>query len=189
MDFDLTLQMVFYHLEICLLAALIAIIVGGGLGYLLSFLLRDWVRRLPGFWNVLVIFPWRSISTWIALVLSRSGLMIIQFGLGFPADAFTIGGVLLVFVIPWVVQTKLGSYFPLNGLGKMVSFGRTLVILSIALEVMIHFGLGNFMDQAYGQLDYQKINQGYAVLGIMMVGLDLLLGFGQVMVARIKPAN
>jgi ABC-type nitrate/sulfonate/bicarbonate transport system permease component len=189
METDLTLEMALYHLGISLFATLIAIVLGFGLGYLLTLLLRHWVQRSPGFRNVLVIFPWRAISTWIALIFASSGLMIFEFGLGFPADVISIAGILVVFTIPWMVQAKLSAYFPLSGLGKMISFGRTLAILAVAIEVLIHFGLGNFLDNAARTLDTLKINQGFAVIGIMMLGLDLLIGFGQILAARNNAAN
>jgi ABC-type nitrate/sulfonate/bicarbonate transport system permease component len=71
----------------------------------------------------------------------------------------------------------------------MISFGRTLAILAVAIEVLIHFGLGNFLDNAARTLDTLKINQGFAVIGIMMLGLDLLIGFGQILAARNNAAN
>lgn len=189
METDLSLEMTLYHLGISLFATVIAIILGFGLGYLFTFLLRNGVQRSPGLRNVLVIFPWRSISTWIALIIARSGLMVFEFGLGFPSDVISIAGILVVFIIPWMVQVKLSAYFPLSELGKMISFSRTLAVLAVAVEVLIQFGLGNFLDNAASQLDIPKINQVYAVLGIMMVGLDLLLGFVQIVGTQNKAAK
>lgn len=189
MEYNLTAQLILYHLETSLLAWLIAIIVGGGLGYLFTLLIRYGIQHLPWLRSLLVVFPWRSIATWIALVLGLSGLLIIQFGLGFPADTFTIGGVLLVFIIPWVTQTTLSPYFYTNSLQRIISFGRTLAVLSIGIAVIFHFGLGNFMDNAYANLNEQKITQGYAVIGIMMMVIDLLFGIGQLLAAEKKPAH
>ena len=73
MDTDLTWQLAVYHFGISIFGWLLAIVVGGMVGALLSSILRGWVARFSWFPTLLAVLPWRAMAALLALVLSRSG--------------------------------------------------------------------------------------------------------------------
>jgi ABC-type proline/glycine betaine transport system permease subunit len=186
MNGDLTWQLAVYHFGISLFGWLLAILVGGMVGALLSSLLRGWVARFRWFPTYLAVFPWRAMTALFALVLSRSGWMSWQFGLGFPVDALTIAVLLAIFLIPSVMQTGLRAAYPLSPFTKLVSYARTMAVLAIALPVFLNHGLGNFIERAYALNDGQSVLQGYLMVGLMMLAVDCIFGFAQAYKARRK---
>lgn len=182
MEPSLTLQLILQHLSVSLIPWLIIMVIGGGLGYGFSFLIHRWLYDHKWLLNILVFLPWRSVIIWIALVAIHSPLMIWQFGLGPISASVAIGIALCVFIIPSITVILLQSLYPPSSLGKIMSIARTSAILSIALVVLLDTGMGYYILRVSSSLGFQKIILAYLVVGAMMLGIDLVLGFIQIAV-------
>lgn len=180
MDLELNLSLNLYHLLVSLIPWGIATVVGGGLGYVLAVLLRRWFQNHPHGINYLVLLPWRSIVIWVAHVLIYSpSFLIWQFGLGPFSTGLTVGIVLSLLIIPTSVRVFMRSIFPPNLKEDAISIVRLAAILSIVLTVFLNDGVGYYLNRASSTNDFQKMGLGYEIVGVMLLGIDLLFGLIQ----------
>jgi hypothetical protein len=172
------------HLEISLIPWIAALIIGGGLGYLIAILIRRAVQRFPRIRTFLILFPWRSVIAWIALVAISSPVLLIKYGLGPRSQIATNVTVLFLIVFPWSIQTFLGSWFPSAGGEKAFSIARTLGVLSLTITTILRFGIGIYIERGASLGDLTIMSRGFGIVGVLLLVLDILLGLIQLVVLR-----
>jgi hypothetical protein len=174
---DLTVSLILVHLGISLVPWIIVMLAGGGLAYLLATLLRRWFQGHPRALELMVLLPWRSIASLIALVMINTSLMMWYFGFGTLSASVSTGVALSVLFVPWITSAFLHSWYPTSLFRKIGSIVRTFAILAIVLPVFLQMGMGHFIYQASYDPDMDsKIILGYEVVGALMVGVDLIGG-------------
>lgn len=176
METNLTVALILAHLGASFVPWIIVMLAGGGLGYLLATLLRRWFQGHPRALDLMVLLPWRSIAMWIALVMIDTPWMIWVFGLGTRSTIIAIGMALAALFVPWMTSAFLHGWYPASPLRQIGSVVRTSAILAIVLPVFLQAGMGYFIDRVSFDLDTSKMILGYEVLGMMMVGVDLIGG-------------
>ncbi len=175
---------ILYHLVISLLPWIIAMIAGIGLGYLIAFLIKRFPGNHPGSQPLLILFPWRAILTWVALVVISSPIILIQFGLNLSYQIATNSIVLSMMVIPWAAHYFLHAQIPSTRSESVLSIARTVAVLSIVTTSILDFGIGFYLRYVSSLGDVQQMNIVFGVEGAMLLGIDILLGFFQLLVTR-----
>jgi hypothetical protein len=172
------------HIVVSLLPWIMAMIAGGGIGYLIAFLIKRWTGSNPGIQPLLILFPWRAILAWVALVAVSSPILLFQFGLSLNYQIATNGIVLSMMVIPWAAHYFLHIGIPATRWGKILSIARSVAVLSIGITSILDFGIGFYLRYVSSMGDVQQMNIVFGVEGAMLVGIDVLLGFVQLLVTR-----
>lgn len=180
METNLTGLNILEYVGVSLIPWVIALIIGGGLGYLFAILFRGWFKRHPRVINLIMLLPWRSITIFICLVIAHSPFLVWNFGIGSLTAGIGIGMALFVLFVPWVTHTYLNSWYPANMRVKFISLVRTFTILSLAIPVLFQTaGMGYLINKAISVLDVPSVRLGYSVVGVMMLGADLIFGLIQ----------
>jgi hypothetical protein len=180
METNLTFPLLLAYLGISLIPWLIVMLAGGGFGYLLAVLFLRWFKGHQRAFDLMVLLPWRSIAIFIALVVINTPLMVWKFGIGLLSPSLSTGVALFVLFVPFIAHMLLNSWHPISAHGKVVSIVRTFAILSLALSVFLQTtGMGYFIYRASSELDFSKLILGYEVVGVMLLGADLLIGLIQ----------
>lgn len=188
MEPELTLQLILQHLIVSLVPWSVAMLVAGGLGYAFASSIRRWGSSHTARIRFLEFLPWRSVSVWIALINIYSPLSVWQLGIGVISAGVAIGVTLSLFIIVWTTFTLLQTWYPNTILEKILSIARLSAITSIALAVFLSAGMGYYISQVTSANDVQKMFLGYAVVGAMMLGVDILFGLVEhVILVRANP--
>jgi hypothetical protein len=180
METNLTFPLLLAYLGISLIPWLIVMLAGGGLGYLLAVLSQRWFKGHQRAFDLMALLPWRSITIFIALVVINTPLMVWKFGIGLLAPSLSIGVALFVLFVPFIAHTLLNLWHPISAHGKVVSIVRTFAILSLALSAFLQTtGMGYFIYRVSSELDFPKLILGYEVVGVILLGTDLIIGLIQ----------
>jgi hypothetical protein len=180
METNLTFPLLLAYLGISLIPWLIVMLAGGGFSYLLAVLFLSWFKGRQRAFDLMALLPWRSIAIFIALVVINTPLMVWKFGIGLLAPSLSIGVALFVLFVPFNAHTLLNSWHPISAHGKVVSIVRTFAILSLALSAFLQTtGMGYFIYRVSSELDFPKLILGYEVVGVMLLGADLIIGLIQ----------
>ena len=180
METNLTFPLILEHLGVSLIPWLIVMPAGGGFGYLLAVLFLRWFKGRQRAFDLMALLPWRSIAIFIALVVINTPFMVWKFGIGLLAPSLSIGVALFVLFVPFIAHTLLNSWHPISAREKVVSIVRTFAILSLALSVFLQTtGMGYLIYRVSSELDFPKLILGYEVIGVMLLGADLIIGLIQ----------
>jgi len=184
MEPTLNFTNILYHLVISLLPWIIAMIAGGGLGYIIALLIKRLTDNHPGSQPLLILFPWRAILAWVALVAISSPILVFQFGLGLNYQIATNSIVLSMMFIPWAAHYFLHVQIPSTRSESVLSIARTMAVLSIVITSILDFGLGFYLRDVSSLGDVQQMNIVFGIEGAILLGIDILLGFFQLLVTR-----
>ena len=192
MDRTITLEIVLSHLIVSLIPFLISIFLGVSIGYFIARLIRNLIRTHPNVMPFLVLLPWRSIASWAALVTIYSPfvmftwLFILHYGLGMVPIGISTGLVLLILIIPWSIDAFLKSAYQPDNIRKIFSIFRLSAILSLTIPTFSEIGMGYFVSRSNSSADFQNMKLGYGTVGVLMVVVDILLGFIQLIILGSK---
>ena len=188
MDININIwQTAFSHVIVSIVPWIIAVLAGGALGYILAITFRSWIRRSPGIFFYSAIFPWRSIAALISLIAITYPWIQMRYGLGDASGIFSMGIILIAWSVPCTMQAIFQHWFETTLRVRMVSTYRMLAIVSIAITAITLHGTGYMIIYAGLQNLNDAITfQGYALTGGILLIVDLILGFIQFWLSRLK---
>jgi hypothetical protein len=177
------------HLVISLVPWLAAVIVGGGLGYLLAVLVRWPYARPPGLRRPSTLVPWRTVATALTFVALSPAVPVFT-GLGPLAGATMVLLFAFVWAMPCTASIVLDHWYPSSLAARLVGGFRTLAIATVSISTLTPTmagsgGAGRLLFQEGWQLlDYPAVVSGFLVVVLLALAIDLLLGGLQILLPR-----
>ena len=181
------------YILITLIPLLVGIIIGGGLGTLLALAGRAIYRSSPLIRKIALILPWRTLLLGLILLV-WSPYLVLRMGIGprvvglivglviFLASAAVTSTILLEEWVPSPLWQKL--------LGAVRLFAAAAPVIAAAAGFMNTGGLGFLIIQGARTFRFGIAWQGYLLVVLLVLILDLVLGGVQVLAAfMIKSAG
>lgn len=173
------------HLAIFFLPGLVGILAGSLCGYMLA--IQIFSRLSPQshlIRIVITLFPWRTVTFTLVLVLLTSPYTIRLMGPGLSAAQFSIGMTGFVFALASSIGIVMHDLFRPALIKQLISTGRTIMIALIALTVFTAEvgggGAGLLITQATRNFDDRRLFGGYAVVVLLSLIADEILGIVQI---------
>lgn len=129
----------FDHLWISLLLLLIGSVLGGGLGYLLAFLLQRTFVNHPKMQRAAVLVPWRTGLAAGLLALLVSPVVVINIGLGNTAGILILGIVGTTLAIPYTCSVFLGQRQSSSIYVELTAGTRSLAVFLAVCAVIVYW--------------------------------------------------
>ena len=176
------------HLLISLVPWLVGVAVGGSLGYICARGIRGLFSALPGLRRPSTLLPWRTVVMTLPLLFP---LIPALTGLGVVAGATMVGFFVFVFALPFIAGTVLGRWYPSTPNVRLVGGIRTLAVASVIVATLTPVvagsgGAGVLIREGYQSLDYARMLRGLAVVIVLSLIGDLLLGALQFLLSRTR---
>lgn len=166
------------HLLISVVAWIGALIIGGGVGNFVARVLKPLMTAKPATSRSMSLFPWRSII-FMLLLLVWSPILGIWLGLGNLTGIAIVGLSLSLLALPMMMKARLIYLLPTSFLERIVSLARTLLMIALFATLGVGYvgagGFGFYLMQQMNLLEYGKLYQGFFVLGVTALILDLVL--------------
>ncbi len=175
------------HLLISLLPWLIGAITGGGLGYAYALVARGLFFRFPGLRRASMLLPWRTVAMTLPLL---SPYVVVLVGLGTVAGAIIVGLFVFLFAVPFTAVVLLEYWYPPPLVIRFIARARTLATASVAVAAVgppvVGSGGAGVLIFREGWLlaNYCQVLKGLAVVVLLSLIIDLLLGALQIMPSR-----
>ena len=177
-----------------LLFWLLALILGGGLGWLVALLLRLVYRSWPMGRSILMILPWRAVS-FALLWLLWSPFFIFLFRIrelpAFMYDFLQMGLSLPLVALILTVAVLVHHWFPSGLFVRLASEARTLAVATVMIGTL---AVGANPSENFVRLirmaiastfDTGIVWQGWLYIFLAMLAFDLLPGIVQMVVALV----
>lgn len=166
------------HLMISLLPWLVGVLLGGSLGYICARGIRCLFSTLPGLHRPSTLLPWRTVMMALPLL---SPLIPVLIGLGVVAGATAVGALVFVFALPFIAGTVLECWYPSTPDVRLVGGIRTLAVASVIVATLAPLatdsgGAGVLIYEGFQSLDYAQMGRGLALVILLSLIIDLLLG-------------
>jgi hypothetical protein len=166
------------HLMISLLPWMVGVLLGGSLGYICARGIRSLFSTLPGLHRPSTLLPWRTVMMTLPLL---SPLIPVLTGLGVIAGATAVGSLVFIFALPFIAGTVLECWCPSTPDVRLVSGIRTLAVASVIVATLAPLvtgsgGAGVLIYEGYQSLDYARMYRGLALVILLSLVVDLLLG-------------
>jgi ABC-type proline/glycine betaine transport system permease subunit len=177
------------HLLISLVPWLVGVVVGGSLGYICARGIRSLFSALPGLRRPSTLLPWRTVVMTLPLLFPLIPALI---GLGVVAGATMVGFFVFVFALPFIAGTVLEHWYPSTPNVRLVGGIRTLAVASVIVATLTPVvagsgGAGVFIfREGYQSLDYARMLRGFAMVVLLSLIGDLLLGALQFLLSRTR---
>jgi ABC-type nitrate/sulfonate/bicarbonate transport system permease component len=166
------------HFLISLVPWLTGIVAGGVLGYACALVARRLFSTRPGWRRVSMLLPWRTVAMTLPLL---SPLIVIYIGLGTVTGAVMVGIFVFLFALPLTVVTLLEHWYPSPLVVRLIARARTLAVASVAVAavgppVTGSGGAGVLIFEGMQLLDYAQMLRGFAIVVVLALVVDVLLG-------------
>jgi len=167
------------HLLISLVPWLAGVVVGGGLGYACALVARRLFSTLPGLRRASTLLPWRTVVVTLPLL---SPLVTVLIGLGRVAGAAMVGLFVFLFALPFTVVALLEQWYPSPLVVRLIAGARTLATASVAVAAVGPPLAGSggagvlIFQQGMLLLDYPQMLRGFAIVVLLALMIDILLG-------------
>lgn len=177
------------HLIISLVPWFVAVVVGGGLGYVLAVLARWLYARLPELRRASTLVPWRTAATTLTFI-ALSPAVPVFIGLGPLAGATMVLLFALAWALPCTASAVLDHWHPSSLAGRLIGGFRTLATATVAIATVTPAiagsgGAGRLIFQEGWQLlDYPGVVRGFLVVVLLVLAIDLVLGGLQFLLPR-----
>ena len=172
------------HLLISLVPWLAGVVIGGGLGYACALVARRLFSTLPGLHRASMLLPWRTVVVTLPLM---SPLIVIYIGLGRGAGAVMVGLFVFLFALPFTVAALLEQWYPSPLVVRLIAGARTLATASVAVAAVGPPLAGSggagllIFQQGMLLLDYPQMLRGFAIVVLLALMIDILLGVLQLL--------
>jgi hypothetical protein len=175
------------HLLISLAPWLPGVVVGGVLGYACALVARKLFSTRPGLHRVSVLVPWRTVAVTLPLL---SPLVVVFVGAGTMAGAVMVGLFVFLFALPLTVITLLEQWYPSPLVVRLIARARTLATASVAVAavgppLVGSGGAGVLIFEGMRLLDYAQMLRGFAIVVLLALAVDVLLGALQLLFYRL----
>ena len=174
------------HLMISLLPWLVGVLVGGSLGYICARVIHSLFSTLPGLRRPSTLLPWRTAVMALPLL---SPLIPVLIGLGVIAGATAVGFLVSVFALPFIAGIVLEHWYPSTPDVRLAGGIRTLAVASVIVATLMppvvgSGGAGVLIREGYQSLDYARTFGGLAIVVLLSLIVDLLLGALQFLLSQ-----
>jgi ABC-type proline/glycine betaine transport system permease subunit len=174
------------HLLISLLPWLVGLIVAGGLGTIWAPVARSLFSRFPSLQSASMLLPWRTVALSLSLL---SPLVVTRVGLGAVAAGTVVGLFVFLLALPFTVVVRLKKGYSSPLIVHFVAGGRTLAVASVVAAAVAApltggGGAGSLIFGGMRALDYAQMLRGFAVLVILALMIDLVLGALQLLLSQ-----
>lgn len=177
------------HVLISLVPWLVGVVVGGSLGYICARVIHSLFSTLPGLRRPSTLLPWRTVVMTLPLL---SPLIPALIGLGVVAGATVVGLFVFIFALPFIAGTVLERWYPSTPDVRLVGDVRTLAVASVMVATLTPLVTGSggagvlIFREGYQSLDYARMFRGFAVVVLLSLIGDLLLGALQFLLSRTR---
>jgi len=166
------------HLLISLAPWLAGVVVGGVLGYVCALAARRLFSTLPGLRRVSMLLPWRTVAMTLPLL---SPLVVLRVGLGIVAGAVMVGLFVFLLALPFTITTLFEHWYPSPLVARLIAVARTLAVASMAVAAVGPPGAGSggagvLIFEGMRLLDYAQMLRGFAIVVLLALVVDVLLG-------------
>jgi ABC-type proline/glycine betaine transport system permease subunit len=174
------------HLWISIVPWLVGGSLGGGLGYGVALVVREFNNTRPGYLGIIALFPWRALAFTLAAIGVFNPYAIQLFGPGELAGSISVGLLVFIVALPFSTSTILQYWYPPGPGERLISLARSLgvgaVIIAVLVTVMGAGGAGSLIWTGMREYDYDRFWAGYGLVAILALFLDVLLGAVQMLV-------
>jgi ABC-type proline/glycine betaine transport system permease subunit len=189
------------HVLISLVPWLVAVVVGGSLGYLCARVIHGLFSTLPGLRRPSTLLPWRTIVMTLPLLFPFIPILI---GLGVFAGATVVGFFVVILAWPFITSTVLECWYPSKPDVRLVGGIRTLAVASVIVAALAPLVTGSggagvlIFREGYQSHDLARMLRGLGVVVLLSLISDLFLGALQFLLSRtrsnpnrskVRPAN
>jgi ABC-type proline/glycine betaine transport system permease subunit len=176
------------HLLISLVPWLVGVVVGGSLGYICARGIRGLFSALPGLRRPSTLLPWRTVVMTLPLLFPLIPALV---GLGVVAGATMVGFFVFVFALPFIAGIVLEHWYPSTPNVRLVGGIRTLAVASVIVATLAPVvtgsgGAGVLIREGYQSVDYARMLRGLALVIVLSLIGDLLLGALQFLLSRTR---
>ena len=177
------------HLIISLAPWFVAVLVGGGLGYVLAVGMRHLYVRFPGLGLASTLLPWRTLAMMLTFV-ALSPAVPVFIGLGPLAGAIMVVLFAFVWALPCTASAVLDHWYPSSLTGRLIGGFRTLATAAVGIATLTAAmagggGAGRLISpEGWQVLDYPQVVTGFLVVALLALVIDLLLGSLQLLLPR-----
>jgi hypothetical protein len=166
------------HLLISLAPWLFAVITAGGLGRVCALAVRSLFSRYPIWRRPSLLLPWRTVVLTLPLL---SPWIATRVGLGALAAGIVVGLFVFLLALPVTVAIGLEKWYPTPSAARFVAVIRTLAAASVAVAAVAApavggGGAGSLIIEGMRALDYAEVFRGFAVVVVLALTMDLVLG-------------
>jgi ABC-type proline/glycine betaine transport system permease subunit len=133
-----------------------------------------------------MLLPWRTAAVSLPLL---TPFVATRVGLRPVAAGIAVGLFVLLFALPLMVVVRLERWYPARRLVHFIAGVRTLAAASVAVAAVAApavggGGAGSLILQGMRALDYAQMFGGFAVVVILALLIDLVLGALQSLLSR-----
>lgn len=185
-------QFVLNHIGVTLLVVFLSLLVGGGVGIGIAYLLKFLYRTAPKLRVPLKLLPWRTFILGLALFffspVAYYLFKVKMIPLVFP---FLMAFGFILLSLAFTIEKALETWYPEGLAIRLVSLGRTLAVgCGVALSIAgqsVNWGILNYATKIFFTR-FQTSDFGWAFLTVLILGFifDLLLGILQMLLAFSK---
>jgi len=166
------------HLLISLVPWLAGVVAGGVLGYTCALVARRLFSTHPGLRRVSMLLPWRTAAMTLLLL---SPLVVVFVGLGIVAGAVMVGLFVFLLALPSTVTTLFEHWYPSPLVVRLIVRARTLAVASVVVAAVGPLmvgsgGAGVLIFERMRLLDYAEMLRGFAIVVLLALVMDVLLG-------------
>ena len=167
----------------------VAVLVGGGLGYVFAVVMRRAYTRRPRLRRASTLLPWRTLAVTLTLIV-LSPLIPVFMGLGTAAGATLVALFVLVWALPSTAGAVLDHWYPASLTGRLIGAFRTLATATVAIVILTPAVAGSggagrlIFQEGWQVLDYPQVVRGFLVVVLLALVIDLLLGGLQLLLPR-----
>jgi ABC-type proline/glycine betaine transport system permease subunit len=174
------------HLLISLLPWAVAVVVAGGLGTIWALAARSLFSKVPALRSVSMLLPWRTVAAGLPLLTPFAATRV---GLGPVSAGIAVGLFVFLFALPLTVVVRLEGGYASPPLVRFIARIRTLAVASVALAAVVGppvggGGAGSLILKGMRTPDHAQTFGGFAVVVILAVTVDLVLGALQLLLSR-----
>lgn len=175
------------HLWLTLAPWLIGMVLGGGLGHLISLFLRRFFGTSLSLRTWFTIIPWRTGVAFILLTAIYSPYLIRYFGLGFTTALLKLGIVSFILSFTLTIYSFLILQETPTIFLRLVSISRTMAVamayFAITAADVGADGAGVLINDSLVKLDNEIFFNGVFVVVLISVVLDVFIGVIQILVS------
>jgi ABC-type proline/glycine betaine transport system permease subunit len=177
------------HLLISLLPWLVGVIIAGGLGTVWAPAARSLFSRLPALQSASMLLPWRTVALSLSLL---SPLVVMRVGLGAVAAGIVVGLFVFILALPFTVVVRLEEWYASLPIVRFIAWSRTLAVASVVVAAVVApmvggGGAGSLIFGGLRALNYTQMVRGFAVVVVLALTIDLVLGALQLLLAQGRP--
>lgn len=180
----MTTAIVVEHLLISLGGWLLGVTLGGALGALIAYGTRRLFSATPNLRRVSTLIPGRTVLLNL-LIVAWTPASIMVMGLRPSAGLLNMSLVMALFTLPLMLSLLLERWYPSRFAVRVIAGLRTLATTSLVATIFWgdSHGIGGYMSRSLNDLHVEGLFQGWLVLAILVLILDVSLGIVQLMVS------